>query len=378
MPYAPDRIIHDADSHIMELPDWLPGYADPSVRDRFPPLELGAAGAFADKAVERAQMRAGDPSAAAALEERLLEAKGWDALGAFDPGERSRALDLLGFDTQLVFATFAIAQFIGDESLHVEGTRALNRAMVDFCADDDRLVAVAHMLWFDPETTLTTLVEALDAGCGAVLFPSHPGRGLSPTHPDFDPVWSELEERSVPFLLHIGGGGRPVKKAFHDNGREVTDFLGGGENIRSKDYMALSQIPEQFLSAMVLDGVLAAHPGLFGASIEQGAAWVPGWLRKLDFVVRSFGRTEPTIADLEMKPSEYAKRQLFATPFVGEDVGWLIEQCGEEMMLFSSDFPHPEGSRDPIGRFESTMADVSSPARDRFYQHNFETLMSMA
>ena len=135
-----------------------------------------------------------------------------------------------------------------DVELMAGGTRAHNRAMADFCSDDPRLIAVAQVPWLGPEQTLELVAGAIDGGCGAVLFPSHPGRGLSPTHPDYDRVWSMLEERSIPFMLHIGGAGRTLKPAFHDNGRPVSDFLGGGENIRAKDYMAIHQVPEQFLS----------------------------------------------------------------------------------------------------------------------------------
>src|SRR5688572_11307043 len=45
--YAGARTICDADSHLMELPEWLPSYADPDVRDRIRPLHLGGAGALA-------------------------------------------------------------------------------------------------------------------------------------------------------------------------------------------------------------------------------------------------------------------------------------------------------------------------------------------
>jgi predicted TIM-barrel fold metal-dependent hydrolase len=297
-------------------------------------------------------------------------------LGAFDPAERSRALDLLGFDSQLVFSTFAATQFLGgDPAVVVGGTRALNRGMADFCADDRRMVAVAQVPWVGPEQTLALLVEALDDGCGAVLFPSHPGRGISPTHADYDVVWSALEERSVPFMLHIGGAGRTLKPAFHDNGRPVSDFLGGGENVRAKDYMAIHQVPEQFLSALVLDGVLDAHPNLRGGCIEQGAMWIVPWLRRLDLAQDTFRRTEPTLDGLPLRASEYVHRQLWFTPFPREPVGWMIEQCGDDLFLFSSDYPHPEGTKDPVKRFEETMDGVSEPARARFYSGNYAAMM---
>jgi predicted TIM-barrel fold metal-dependent hydrolase len=375
-PYAGTTRILDADSHVMELPGWLEAHAEESVRDRIRPLHLGGAGALADKAIEDAERRAGDAGAAAELEADVLTAKGWGALGAFDPAERSRSLDLLGFESQLVFPTFAATQFAGDDrDLTMGGTRALNRAMNAFCADDERLVPVASVPWLDADDTFALVEHALDDGAGAVLFPSHPGRGISPTHPDHDRIWATLEERRIPFMLHIGGGGRSLKPAFHDNGRPVKDFLGGGENLRGKDYMAIHQQPEQFLSAMVLDGVFEDHPGLMGGCIEQGAMWVVPWLRRLDLCQSTFGRGEPAMGELPMKASEYVHRNLFFTPFPREPVGWMIEQCGDDLFLFSSDYPHPEGTKDPIQRFEETMDGVGAAARDRFYAGNYAAMM---
>ena len=205
-------------------------------------------------------------------------------------------------------------------------------------------------------------------------MPSHPGRGLSPTHPDYDRFWATLEERDVPFMLHIGGGGRALKKAFHDNGRPTTDFLGGGENVRSKDYMVISQVPEQFLSAMVLDGVLDAHPRLRGGCIEQGAMWVVPWLRRLDICQATFCKTEPTLGALAERASDYVHRQLWFTPFPTEPVGWMTEQCGDDLFMFSSDYPHVEGGRNPLKRFNASLAGRSEAELTAFYSGNFADL----
>jgi hypothetical protein len=43
--------------------------------------------------------------------------------------------------------------------------------------------------------------------------------------------------------------------------------------------------------------------------------------------------------------------------------------------MFSSDYPHPEGTNDPLGRFERTMADIDEDAKDRFYRRNYEEMM---
>jgi len=63
------------------------------------------------------------------------------------------------------------------------------------------------------------------------------------------------------------------------------------------------------------------------------------------------------------------------TPFPTEPVGWLVEQAGEDLFLFSSDYPHPEGGRDPVKRFEQSLAGAGPAALDKFYSENFTAMM---
>lgn len=204
-----------------------------------------------------------------------------------------------------------------------------------------------------------------------------PPRDRSPTHPDYHPLWALLQDANVPFMLHIGGGGRPLRRAFHENGKPpTTDFLGGGENVRSKDFMVIHHPPEVFLACMVLDGIFEQFPRLRGGCIEQGALWVVPWLQRLDIAQETFQRTEPALR-LPLRASEYVRRQVRFTPFPTEPVGWMIEHAGEELFLFSSDYPHPEGGRDPIQRFEASLAGISEEAKERFYSRNFAEMMGM-
>ena len=59
---------------------------------------------------------------------------------------------------------------------------------------------------------------------------------------------------------------------------------------------------------------------------------------------------------MSLKPSEFVQRQVRVTPYPHEDTGWIIANSGDEVCLFSSDYPHVEGGRNPIKRFEASMA----------------------
>jgi predicted TIM-barrel fold metal-dependent hydrolase len=379
MTYADGLAIYDADSHLMELPGWLEEHAEPAERELLRPLHLGAAGALADREVARAEGRRDDPDAARRLEDRLMTAKGWSALGAFEPAERSRALDLLGFDRQLVFSTFAATQFTGSNLERAyAGARAHNRAMGAWCGEDPRLIGVGFVPLDDPERATAAVGDVIAFGCGAVHLPSAPPRDKAPTHPDFAPMWARIADAGLPVVLHLGGQGAMIKPTFHNNGRPVTDLYGGGENLRAKDGMAMHMAPEVFVSTLIFDGLFDTHPDLMVGVIEQGAEWVVPWLPRLDRMQHAFNKTEPDLAALELKASEYVHRNVRATPFVGERVGWMIEQAGEDLFLFSSDYPHPEGHRDPIAKFEATMDGVGEQARRRFYRDNLADLLGRA
>ena len=69
---------------------------------------------------------------------------------------------------------------------------------------------------------------------------------------------------------------------------------------------------------------------------------------------------------------------LWFTPFPGEPVGWMIEQAGEDLFMFSTDYPHPEGGRDPQARFEAAMGEVTDAARHRFRYQNMADLLGPA
>ncbi|CAB4897576.1 unannotated protein [freshwater metagenome] len=390
MAYAPaHRSFYDADSHIMELPDFLQKYADPDVRADIPAVNYSAS-IVTDEEVAVIMDNGGKHSDAhvaelLAMGDSLIErSKEIQALGAFDRHERTQAMDLLGFAKQLVFATHSVAMPFSPSTkieprIRYGAARAHNRHLVDFCSDDERLMGVAIIPLDDPASALVELDNVLSEGLDAVWVPHRACGDRSPGHVDFDPFWAALAESSTPFVLHVGGAPLQLAKAWSNNGRAPTkDWLGGGENVRTKDIAVLHQGPETFLSMMLLDGVFERFPALRGASVELGAGWVPSLIERLDWVAATWGRSDANLAGFTRKPSEQIAQQLAFTPFVFEDVGAFIDQSSPDLYLFSSDYPHIEGGRNPIARFEASLGSRPDRVRDMFYAENFLRVFTRA
>src|SRR5215472_9450721 len=171
MSYAGERLIYDADSHLMELPDFLSAHADPSSRHLLPPLGSRTTGLFDPG--EHVGQQGQSPEALEKLLQlgaRITRGPKWhEALGAFNGTERSLALDLLGFRHQVIFSSFC-ARLIFEASAEIRypAARAHNRAMAAFCGRDRRLIGVAMVPLDDPAAALEEIARAAELGLGAI------------------------------------------------------------------------------------------------------------------------------------------------------------------------------------------------------------------
>jgi uncharacterized protein len=382
MPYVPqDRLVHDADAHVVETPTFFRDYADPDIRDRIPPLYvMNVAPGEADM-IEQFRARHADPEFRARDEEEIMLRKNWKATGSFIPEDRPKALDLIGVASQLVFNTFANgtlekAERAEDDDYAYGLARAHNRALVDFCSVDKRLLPVCYVPLSDFDRAAAMANEALEQGAAALMIASSCPNTHSPSHIKLDPVWAAAQEAGVPIVFHVGGGGKLLNEAYFENGLPpVKDFHGGDGNFRSVSYMAIQYPVMQTLATLVIDGVFDRFPTLQWGVIEQGGSWLPGLMRALDSSATAFVKNEERLQQLSLKPSEFLRRQLKVTPYPHEDAGWIAEQSGPEMTMFSSDYPHVEGGRNPLARFDKSLENCSDDLKQRFYCDNFIEMM---
>ena len=322
MTYAPDnRAFYDADSHVMELPNFIKDYADKEFKDLIPPVSYQAS-LVTDEEVDEILQNGGKhtkehiANQVALGDELIAKSKEIQALGAFDRNDRSTAMDMLGFKKQLVFATHSVVTPFHDlrgKAKYVEklvpkitpelrygATRAHNRAMADFCSQDSRLLGVGVVPLHEPQLAMKELEFAIKTGLQAIWIPHYASGERSPGHLELDPFWTKLAREGLPFLLHVGGSPLQLDKSWNNNGKPPSkDWMGGGENVRAKDMAVMHQGPETFISMMVLDGVFEKNPELRGASVELGAGWVPELLERLDWVVKSWSKVDKNLTQIK-------------------------------------------------------------------------------
>jgi predicted TIM-barrel fold metal-dependent hydrolase len=157
----------------------------------------------------------------------------------------------------------------------------------------------------------------------------HGGRNLD--DPAYEPLWSTIEALDVPLAVHEGSGARlPVTGADR--------FLG---NVLMQH---VASHPLEMMCAVlsiVCGGVLERHPRLRVAFLEAGASWLPYWLWRLDEHFESLGKRDTP--ELELRPSEYFRRQCFASVECDETpLAHAIAAIGDDCLLFASDYPHAD------------------------------------
>lgn len=388
MSHQAGRVIYDADSHIIEGRGWLESYSTQYVRENLDKgvfdLDMPALDPIIAAADKR--LAGDDPELTEALKSDIFAHPGkrnmWSAYGAVEKKERSDALDIMGISSQLIFPSVGAGRFARSKDLDVVygGCDALNRGMADFCADDPRLLSVGYLSLRDPERAQTSLKLALELGINAVWIGSDAVEGRAPSHIAYDPLWAMLQDAGVPVTLHIGSG-QNMPSVYMNTGveRVLKGNVGNIETTKPKDLPVIHHTIERWLTCMIYDGVLERFPRLKIGIIELGANWVPASLMNLDMGVSLLGKFDQNLKSLTLKPSEYFQRQVRVAPLHTENAGWILRNVGKDILMFNTDYPHPEGGKDPFGAYERSLDAVNATSEelDHFYSKNYEDYLGL-
>jgi predicted TIM-barrel fold metal-dependent hydrolase len=199
-------------------------------------------------------------------------------------------------------------------------------------------------------------------GSRIFLIPAYPVNGVPPIHPSWDRLWSAATDLGMAPMVHTGFEHMRFDPGWANTGGDVTLLrqLGG-----SHRHVA----PTTLLNGMIYSGVFERHPTLTVLLAEVGCGWLPFLHREIDDRISPTARLFLGDWNLPMKPSEYLARNVRATPLDGGNDRPLLrimEELPDDMILFSSDFPHFEGFTAPRAHYADLLADMTPARRNRF------------
>ena len=356
----------DSDLHIMEPPDLWQRYIEPDFRDQAPrarftsPYVKGgqsAAGVLVDSrdrpwgvTPQSLEALARKPTGHAfgPQKERIkyYEERGWTAEAQLE------LMDQEGVDVAVLYPTRGLLVLcIPDMEPRLAGAVAMayNNWLYDFCqADPKRLIGAGMVSPFDVEDAVSESRRCInELGFRGVFMRPNVVNGRNWHDPYYEPLWSTLEELDVPVGLHEASGAML---------RHSGEQFGGNYMLEHTFCHPLEQM--MATGSFCGGGILERHPSLRVAFLEANCSWLPFLLWRLDEHWEWVG--DIFAPDLKMPPSEYFKRQCFASVEPDEEpVKYVIDYMGSDRLLFSTDFPHGD-SRFPhavSGFLELPMAD---------------------
>jgi predicted TIM-barrel fold metal-dependent hydrolase len=249
--------------------------------------------------------------------------------GGWDPAERVKDMDLDGVEADVIYTTLGFRQFwLTDAALQRACFRVYNDWLAEYCAyAPKRLAGLALISLYDVKEGVKELRRCADRGLKGALIWASPPEDRPYSSPDYDPFWAEAEELNLPISLHsITGMGAESRLAI----KQPIDRY-----VRST---VLCHEVQRSLVVLIFSGVLERFPRLKLVSAENEVGWLPFFLQKLDQAQDEYRYLYPT--PLKLRPSEYFRRQIFAT-FIDDRVGVMgRELIGVENIMWSSDYPH--------------------------------------
>ena len=219
------------------------------------------------------------------------------------------------------------------------GIRAHNRWLVDFCNErPGQRAGLAQIFLNDVDDAVADIHWAKEHGLHSILLPAvAPNSHLAPLYaPEYDPVWRACEQTGLPVTAHSGGTGMP-------------NF--GKYPIANLVFVLESSFySNRSLWHLLMSGVFERFPTMKFAMTEQGSAWVPDLLDRLDNLHEQMVR-DGRIGELgleadvilPLKPSDYFRRQVYiGASFPSPSDAAVFHDIGLDHVMWGSDYPHHE------------------------------------
>lgn len=263
---------------------------------------------------------------------------------------RVRLLDRMHINATLNFPTLASTievNFMDDPELTQVLIHSFNQWLYDEWGFDHegRVFSTPVINLSTVDGAIAEFNWAVERGAKVILVRPAPVAGTkgsrSPFLPEFDPFWARVQEAGVLLTVHASDSGYQ-QYANQWLGRGNAEFLAFEPDAFSLASTNHRAVMDTVISA-VCHGMLSRFPNLKMATVELGSTWMP---RVVDDLIHTYKKVPQQFTE---HPLESINRQLYVAPFWEDPVQPLIDIIGLDHVLYSSDWPHPEGLADPVG-----------------------------
>jgi len=264
-----------------------------------------------------------------------------------DPTARLDVLDAQGIDRSVAFPNYGLGfeePLSGDLADLTANLRAWNRYAVDVIATTaGRLLPVGHLTLRDPDWLDAELAALASGGVRAAMIAPSLVNGRRLSHPAHDRIWASFTEHGIAPVFHVSAFPKPFADGWYaDDPDPFNPVLSS---------VFLGTAPALALADLAVHGAFERHPELRIGVMELSAIWVPMFLLTLDggFDFHATFNGAP-LTQLDLRPSEYIRRQVRMAAFSYEGPARLMKSSGD-LYMACSDYPHSEGTDSPLADY---------------------------
>jgi predicted TIM-barrel fold metal-dependent hydrolase len=263
-----------------------------------------------------------------------------------EPGPRLEVMDELSIQRTLMFPTLAslLEERMRDdpELIHVV-VHSLNQWLDEVWSFNykDRIFTTPVISLPIVEKAIAELDWAVERGARAILVRPAPVPGFRGSRsfalPEFDPFWKRVTEHNVLVAMHSSDSGYARYQQDWEGSRtEMLPFVANAFRMVGQWRPVTDAV-----ASWVCHGALYRFPELKVAVIENGSAWLMPLLNEMADIYKKAPEAFPS------DPVEMIRSRIHISPFWEDDLGELADIVGVDRVLFGSDYPHPEGLREP-------------------------------
>ena len=247
------------------------------------------------------------------------------------PELRIKDQDRDGVVGEVIYGILGASARLEDPEVAASVMRIYNDFAAAFTrASPERFALIGCLPARSPEQAADELRRCASLGLRGGELPLRPD--MRPLwREEWEPLWQAVHETGLPLHLHTVGGKRDLSW-IEDREKHYLKWLA--------TYLTSFQLGmADVLAAIVFGGALERYPDVRVVIGESGLGWIPYVLERMDYEWEDQFRG----LELRMKPSEYWRRQMFATFQVDETGIALLDRIGIDNVMWGSDFPHPDG-----------------------------------